>query len=177
MRVFFTLVNTFRLKSTFHSLQTALIQPTEWKTIHLGFPAQAADPHTWRLRLPSAERAHPPQNFSFITACLEFTIIHSKLWDAVSVSYHYLGYMTVSPNQTLLVFQEVCKHLSGATNVSTLSRGVLATVGTSVLGTRSGSRYLCSLSFAEARHCTQLETILLDFFLDVMIRLSLFYRA
>lgn len=37
---------------------------------------------------------------------LEFTIIHSKLWDAVSARYHYLGYMTVSPNQTLLVFQE-----------------------------------------------------------------------
>lgn len=46
-----------------------------------------------------------PQDFVFpVLPSLEFTIIHSKLWDAVSARYHYLGYMTVSPNQTLLVF-------------------------------------------------------------------------
>lgn len=37
---------------------------------------------------------------------LEFTSIYSTLWDAVSASHHYLGYMTVIPNQTLLVLQE-----------------------------------------------------------------------
>lgn len=42
-------------------------------------------------------------------AFLEFTTIHSKLWDAVPTSYHYLGYMTVSPKQTLLVFKEALK--------------------------------------------------------------------
>lgn len=40
---------------------------------------------------------------------LEFTIIHSKLWDAMLTCYQYLGYMTVSPNQTLLVFEEALK--------------------------------------------------------------------
>lgn len=36
---------------------------------------------------------------------------------------------------------------------------------------------LCSLLLAEACHCAQLETILFHFFFNVMIRLSLFYRA
>lgn len=68
-------------------------------------------------------------------AFLEFTTIHSKLWDAVPPSYHYLGYMTVSPNQTLLVFEEALKmktkpktNLEVEVNVAMYNLVVLVTV-------------------------------------------------
>lgn len=85
-------------------------------------------------------KASAPKTFLSYSTCLEFTIIHSRLWDAVSASYHYLGYMTVSPNQTLLVFQEVEKYLSGETNIAMYKFVVLVTVRASVLSMRHWTR-------------------------------------
>lgn len=53
-----------------------------------------------------------------MASMLEFTIIHSKLWDVVSDSCHYLGYMTVSPNQALLDnLKEILKQMFAHTNL------------------------------------------------------------
>lgn len=113
--------------------------------------------------------------------CLEFTIIHSTLWDAVSVSYHYLGYMTVSPNQTLLVFQEVYKHVSGATNLSRYKLEALVTVSASVSSMHVVSNQVVILCRSLVSRSLSLYSIgnhfVEFFFLNVMIRLSLFYRA
>ena len=59
---------------------------------------------------------------------------------------------------------------------------VLVTVRAFVLSMRHWTGQLTSiltvaLLLAEVCHCTQLETILFNFFFNVMIRLSLFYRA
>lgn len=152
----------------------------------LPFPAIEQKPNTYRFHWPcwrpmqayacwhvhvSILKPHSPP--------LEFTSIHSKLWDAVSISYHYLGYMTVSPSQTLLVFKKLTNILPCKKHCPVQYLWLLVHLPLTH-GVGPGSYSLSpsrSLLCAEACHCITLETTLFHFFFNVMIRLSLFYRA